>query len=139
MGYYAHSDQSDFLILRDKFGDILETMHGKWPEYTKEDDILDVIADFGLTAEVDNSGNIANIYHEDNKFYEDVLKSLFDVLAPFVEAGSYITFRGEDDSIWAYYFDGSECKEYQGQTIFPGMSMAGPAKRRQMKNEEKAQ
>lgn len=128
MGYYANSEQSDFYIPRIKFPEALEALHGKYPEYKKEDDFPEVMTEFGLSVEVDKHGNIITMYYEYNKFHSDEIEAVFNLIAPFVEPGSYITFRGEDDSLWAYYFDGSKCEEYQGKTIFPGMPMGGPSK-----------
>lgn len=128
MGYYANSEQSDFYIPRIKFPEALEALHGKYPEYKKEDDFPEVMTEFGLTVEIDEHGNIISMHYEYQKFYSDEIEAMFNQIAPFVEAGSYITFRGSDDNTWAYYFDGSKCKEYQGKTIFPGMPMGGPGK-----------
>ena len=36
---------------------------------------------------------------------------MFDAIAPFVEAGSYIVMIGEDLSTWCLYFDGEHCTE----------------------------
>ena len=126
MGYYANSEQSDFFIRHGNFEDILESLHAKWSEYSKEDDLPEVMTDFGFTVEIDKHGNIVEMYYEYNKFHSDEIEKVFDMLAPFVEPGSYITFRGEDDNLWAYYFNGAKCVEYQGKTIFPGMPMGGP-------------
>lgn len=131
MGYYAHSEQSDFYILQENFPKVLDTLHTKYPEYSSKDDLPEVITEFGLTVEVDKHGNIAEMYYEYNKFHSDEIDTLFSIIAPSVEPGSYITFRGEDDNVWAYHFDGSEYKEYPGQTIFPGMPMDGPKRRKQ--------
>lgn len=128
MGYYAHSEQSDFIISRERFPKVLETLHEKYPEYNPKDDLFEIIAEIGFTVETDKSGNIDEMYYEYSKFHSDEIDEFFSFLAPFVESGSYITFRGEDDSVWAYYFDGSGVEEYPGETIFPGMPMDGPKK-----------
>lgn len=59
MGYYAHSEQSDFYILQENFPKVLDTLHTKYPEYSSKDDLPEVITEFGLTVEVDKHGNIA--------------------------------------------------------------------------------
>lgn len=104
MGYYAHSEKSDFYILKENFPKALEALHAKYPEYKCKDDLPEVITEFGFTVEVDKHGNVTEMYYEYNKFYSDEIDAVFSIIAPHVELGSYITFRGEDDSVWAYYF-----------------------------------
>jgi hypothetical protein len=38
---------------------------------------------------------------------------MFNILAPFVEEGSFIEMSGEDGSIWRWVFDGQTCQEKQ--------------------------
>lgn len=128
MGYYAHSEQSDICILRKNFPKALKALQAGNPDYKEKDHLPEVIAEFGLTVRADEHGNICEIYYEYQKFYSDEMKALFKTLAPFVEPGSYIAFRGEDSSSWAYYFDGSCMKKYHGETIYPGMPMNGPSR-----------
>ena len=47
--------------------------------------------------------------------------AVFSAIAPYVEAGSYITMSGEDDEWWCWYFDGSTCDSYPGTVVFPGV------------------
>jgi len=54
-------------------------------------------------------GDITNIYFEGEKLGDD--QTLFQAIAPFVEADSYIQMRGEDDSMWRWRFDGKMCYE----------------------------
>lgn len=121
MGYYAHSEESDFLILREKKELALKAILEMSAESATEDDLCDAFKVYGFEAVEDAEGNITELYYEEDKIYIDELDKLMSVIAPFVERGSFISFRGEDDSVWAYYFDGSSCKEYSGETVFPGM------------------
>ena len=43
---------------------------------------------------------------------------LFDAIAPYVEAGSYIEMLGEDGQIWRWIFDGKTCREVTAKIIF---------------------
>ena len=43
---------------------------------------------------------------------------LFDDIAPFVEAGSFIEMSGEDGTLWRWYFDGKQCEEQLGHVVF---------------------
>ncbi len=51
-----------------------------------------------------------------NKLGDDRL--LFDAIAPFVQAGSFIEMSGEDGTIWRWYFDGKRCEKVIGQIVF---------------------
>ncbi len=43
---------------------------------------------------------------------------LFDAIAPFVGAGSFIEMSGEDGTLWRWYFDGKQCEEQLGHVVF---------------------
>ncbi len=45
-------------------------------------------------------------------------RQLFDAIAPFVEAGSFIEMSGEDGTLWRWYFDGKQCEEQLGHVVF---------------------
>ena len=45
-------------------------------------------------------------------------KLLFDAIAPYVEAGSFIEMHGEDGEIWQWVFNGKTCREVTAQIIF---------------------
>ena len=45
-------------------------------------------------------------------------KILFDAIAPFVKAGSFIEMRGEDGYQWKWVFDGETCKEISGRVVY---------------------
>ncbi len=38
-------------------------------------------------------------------------KLVFDLISPYVEAGSYIEMSGEDGEVWRFLFDGKSCEE----------------------------
>ena len=43
---------------------------------------------------------------------------LFEAIAPFVVAGSFIEMSGEDGTIWRWYFDGKQCEEQLGRVVY---------------------
>lgn len=45
-------------------------------------------------------------------------KILFDAIAPFVKAGSYIEMEGEDGEIWRWCFNGHSCETCTGRVTF---------------------
>jgi hypothetical protein len=44
---------------------------------------------------------------------------LFHAIAPFVEDGSYIIMRGEDEAIWKWAFQDGKVRELEGKIVFP--------------------
>jgi hypothetical protein len=43
---------------------------------------------------------------------------MFEALAPFVEAGSYVSMRADDTNIWRWYFDGKKCHEQPARITY---------------------
>lgn len=135
MGYYAHSNESDILILKDRQKALIEHVKEYYDEDTRiqaTKDIPDLFIEFGLAAESSENGDIDAVWFEYQKFHSTELETFLNVIAPYVEPGSYITFCGEDDCLWAYYFDGLGYKEYGGHIEFPGMPMEGPKRKGEM-------
>lgn len=56
------------------------------------------------------------ILFDGEKLGDDLL--LFDAIAPYVEAGSYIEMQGEDGAIWRWIFDGKTCREINALITF---------------------
>ena len=131
MGYYAHSCDEDFLILKERQEHLENAIRSHFADnqyVQKARDIRDLFGEFGLTVEINDHGDIDCMYFEYDKFRSDDLEEFFSVIATFVELGSYIAFRGEEDSMWAYYFDGLSWEEFWVEVTYPGMSMTGPKK-----------
>lgn len=76
---------------------------------TKYDNLHDMMEEWRWELEYDDDGNVDAIQFTGEKIGDDLL--LFQAIAPFVEAGSYIEMRGEDGSKWKWTFDGMTCKE----------------------------
>lgn len=68
------------------------------------------------SADVDDYGNIICLWFRGQPLGDDAL--LFQALAPFVDAGSYLTFEGEDGACWRWVFDGQCAFERQGKLVF---------------------
>ena len=132
MGYYAHTTQSDFLILDCQKQMILEALRKKFPvaqNYSM--DLDDFFSSVGLEYAEDTDGNIDDVWFTDGKYHQEDMEAFLAEVAPFVTAGSYLGFIGQDDSLWCYYFDGMSVKNYQGAITYPDMpSMDGPKKQR---------
>lgn len=89
-------------------------------------DVRDIFIEFGLSCEMDRDGNIECIYYEHSKFNSGWVEEFFEAIAQYVEPGSFITFCGEDDCLWAYYFDGLSVREYTGCITYGDMPVSGP-------------
>jgi hypothetical protein len=59
---------------------------------------------------LDDEGNITDIYYEGEKL-DDYILPIFNAIAPFVEADSFIEMMGEDGTIWRWVFNGKTCEE----------------------------
>ena len=61
-------------------------------------------------------------------FSGDVLRSdkmIFDAIAPFVEAGSYVEMMGDDGQMWRWVFDGHNCVEVHPTVTWPPLPTPG--------------
>lgn len=131
MGYYAHSTDSKIVIRKRNIKALVDAYNRGMKESGYRDlDVFEAFAEEGFQVDElwckDSSGTPVpsgdiSFWFEHNKWYTDEIESFFNIIAPYVEAGSYIAFQGEDDSVWAYYFDGRKCEEYWGMVVFPGM------------------
>lgn len=43
---------------------------------------------------------------------------LFKHLAPFISAGSFVEWRGEDDALWCWVFDGTSMHTKNGEVVY---------------------
>lgn len=125
MGYYMNMMEADFHIKADKQAAALAALK------SMEGDRFSWVDDSFRTAEtlkaaasewryylVDaKNGDIEGISFEGEKLGDD--EAFFAVLGPFVTAGSYVTFQGEDGGIWRYYFTGKRMIEQYAEITFP--------------------
>ena len=66
------------------------------------------------------AGDIVGLYF-DREHLTDEVEDTLDAIAPFVDAGSYMEFEGEDMSVWRYLFDGEKVEE-----IYPTVDWMKP-------------
>ena len=71
---------------------------------------------YPVTLSVEGHGAINDIDFEGEKIGDEEL--MFNAIAPFVEADSYITMLGEDGEQWRYFFDGETMETLFGRTVF---------------------
>jgi hypothetical protein len=60
---------------------------------------------------VDKKGNITHIEFTGEKYGDD--KIMFNMIAPYVEADSYVYMRGECGETFGWEFDGHKMKEFE--------------------------
>lgn len=83
----------------------------------KSESLVDILNDLCWRAEIDDAGNIVDLYLNDERLGDE--ETFFEVLAPFVKPGSFIALEGEDGYIWCFYFDGRHCTQHHGVIVFP--------------------
>ena len=70
---------------------------------------------FSFTVDVD--WNIINVDYECDKVYD--MDGFCNAMAPFVESGSFLEFKGEDGKQWRYVFRDKSWKKVEPQIIWP--------------------
>jgi len=123
MGYCITQTGSDFRIPSDKVEDALHAALGHSPAgyveddwYMREDYFDELMAALRWEISVDEEGEITDdpgcvyeIYFAGEGLSNDL--ELLNLLAPHVEAGSYVQMQGEDGDLWRWVFDGKTCKQ----------------------------
>lgn len=64
-----------------------------------------------------NNGDIDIIYFDGEKLGDEAV--LFDIIAPYVEDGSYIEMQGEDGARWRWCFVGGKCVQKNAEISWP--------------------
>jgi len=128
MGYCMTQQDSDFFVSAanlPKMVKAIQSLHGNesirdtsgrhfsWVEsdFFVFNDAERILQAWRWNGELDGEGNINAIYFEGEKLGDDNV--LFDAIAPFVKAGSFIEMRGEDGERWRWCFDGKTMVEKQ--------------------------
>ena len=74
----------------------------------------------GKKRKTKGAGDIVGLYF-DREHLTDEVEDTLDAIAPFVDAGSYMEFEGEDMCVWRYLFDGEKVDE-----IYPTVDWMKP-------------
>ena len=112
MGY--HMEQEDcafFMEAADapKAAQAMRDLDLEGKEYLPTDSLGDILDKWSWELDIAESGNVRDIQFMGEKSRNEL--TMFNVIAPFVKAGSYIEMLGEDGTRWRYVFDGAICKE----------------------------
>jgi len=79
-------------------------------------DIYAVLEEWGYQPKLsEETGDIIDLTFSGEKIGQEL--ELFNVIAPFVEKGSFLEMSGEEGSVWRWVFDGTTCKE-----VYPKVS-----------------
>jgi len=117
MGYYMDQRDNSFFLPKEKQQEALQAIKiaGEKNRRIFDSHILqfqtlqEALEAWAWKPEFDEEGNIVAIYFEGNKSGNEL--ELFNALAPYVKAGSFIEMGGEDGAIWRFQFDGTTCFE----------------------------
>lgn len=132
MSYYASTYETDVRIRAKDVPPLIDAFNAMYNENElTAKTIYDVFKDTGFmpdpvtsynrtTGRSEQTGDYS-FFYEYNPWRTDEAMEFLEMIAPFVERGSHIAFVGEDNCMWAYYFDGTDVEEYDGEIYFPGM------------------
>lgn len=83
----------------------------------KATSIYDFIRQFVDDLSLDDENDVYTFRIEFNSNAGDE-EFLFETLAPFIEAGSYIVWTGEGGEHWRWEFDGTKMKTVTGRVVY---------------------
>lgn len=138
MGYCMDQKHSAFKIKKENFAAALEAIKGlalqasqigggssrgekgfSWvstEEFTTAGTLKEALSAWRWETNESKEGDIDGIFFNGEKLGDD--QTLFETLAPYVEAGSFIGMEGEDGAIWRWFFDGKNCFEESAEVDY---------------------
>jgi hypothetical protein len=127
MGYCITQVDSSFKIkeenLKPAYKAVKEQMADRAYHWNSEGwmkglrDLVAVLEEWRYEAELDDeTGDIVGLQFSGEKLGDEF--QLFQVIAPFVEAGSYLEISGEDGTVWRWVFNGTTCEEKYADMSF---------------------
>ena len=137
MSFYAESFESTIVIKKDRIADLVKAYNYDADKHYNADDdglaylLLDegfvlemILAWSPVTKRSVKTGDVT-FYYPSNPYNNNEVESFLQIIAPFVQKGSSIAFHGEDNSMWAYYFNGESVSYHRGIVYFEGMPGQG--------------
>lgn len=128
MGYCIKMTESKFTIKKENFETALKSLkavfvpenmntydyingkrypHFSWVDTNKVLDSLNIteaLTGIRYIPQFDQNGDICNVKFIGEKYGDEEI--FFKALAPYVESGSYLCFKGEDGDTWKWSFNG---------------------------------
>ena len=114
MGYYMSQHYSKFFIPTEKRVEALDALKAaargqRWAWVQMEKILEATTIEKAINAcRWTYLADLQEIHFEGEKFGDE--DTIFDVLAPFVEKGSWISMSGEEDAHWRWEFNGKRCR-----------------------------
>jgi len=132
MGYWIEQRDSAFLLQKANFKKALKALQALAKKAAEGEVSLDWITPSAIIEAktikealvairwepsiYDETGDVIGLEFTGQKSGSDL--QLFNEIAPFVEAGSYIEMQGEDGEVWRWVFDQGKCTEEYGRVVF---------------------
>lgn len=118
MGFDIWQCGSSFCIRKENFAGLVKAAIQRFPDLFDEmSSVREIFKEFDFEVDKDEKGNLDDIVFTGGRAGNE--DELFEAIAPFVEAGSSVSFYGEDSSIWQYCFDGKQCRNESPLLIWP--------------------
>jgi hypothetical protein len=115
MGYYMYQRECNFFLPKENHEKALQAVMiavQNDPSLSclgNRESIQDFLTSLAWTPQFDYDGNIDNLNFTGNKSWKEL--DIFQAIAPYVKAGSFIEMSGEDGAIWRFQFNGKTCIE----------------------------
>jgi hypothetical protein len=82
-------------------------------EITETNDLITILENMMFEPEFNKNGDLTIMRYVGESLY-NAFEEFFDIVAPFVEPGSHISFEGENQEFFQYAFDGKTMREKAG-------------------------
>jgi hypothetical protein len=115
MGVSIQQEEAEFYVAFSDRAAALKAgkpIHGHWVregEGAACRDLAELFELWGYEVDEDDAGNITGIHSCAEKLGAELL--MFNAIAPFVKAGSYIQMTSDHGGPWRWVFNGKTCKE----------------------------
>ena len=118
----------DFIILKKDFKkalEVLKLLAKTKPELGRVDTtqiilysetLEDALNECRYGCKFDKDGNIQNVFFNGEKMGDD--DTIFKTIAPFVQDGSFLEFKGEDNNHWRWVFKKGQMMEINPRTVW---------------------
>ena len=115
MGNYMSQVSASFKIESSNFDKAFQAIKASSLDPCGGCNIQEALNEFSWATETDEAGDIFSIFFEGEKYTDE--DSLFETIAPFVEAGSYIEVEHEY-GMQKWIFDGKTVKIKEGRVVY---------------------
>lgn len=126
MGYCMYQVDCDFRIDASRMGELFLALKRCEPNfYVSASDIEaastveELFNAWRWSPQFDEQNNMYAVYFEGEKARNE--EAFLDCIAPFVDEGSFIEMKGEDDSMWRWWFTAEQCIEIRPKITWPDM------------------